>query len=866
MRRTQYAWALPTDLREWFDPPYCVGRLQEQAFLQTSLHDAAIGNGSVTFVTGAAGIGKSRLLRECVNSAVAVAALPVRCSARPLRGADLRAQVAALTSLSERKAVVVTVDDAHLAGSDDRQTLTALTSLSQSRRLALIVAVGDGDLSKLQIACRPATGARTVRLEPLDSVSMEILVHGLLRARDVRVDGAILQEIVDTSSGNPRYAIELGLAVEPGAQAGTLVPTSARAAIDELRNHMPQSSFDVLVACSVFGDRFDEGSLAKLLQRPVHRIVNALERACACDLIAEDVKAPGHFRFSHPALRKALYLSTISAKRTALHRRIDTRAVDASFENAQEAATILIDRADGLRVKRDFLAAADPYRAALRLLDPSSAAWRPAAYGLLECCDRLGWYAQTIQIVETLRTMDGFATEPYATRALQLALYAYLNECDADSARSMLTQFAQIVTEANRAEYVCLTLVLAYAYAHAGRRAEAAVLLEPIDGSALDALELRWRYHIARVAFNTTRRPLAQLLTEIDAALEIADGLGTGARVYAYDEATEAALQHGDIVEAERLNENAISVAAGTPSVARLARDAAKCGALLHYMRGNLARARTLVLENLQWRDAGKYTEGFHSGIGVAIGVHAGDVSLVDAYFDPELLALAVSRREAELCGLLLPGYAEILLARAHTDRLEHALSVCVSRDVIDPYLSVQTTIARYGSVDAFERLERQLEGYLNSSVAPIAPVHAAFVRAIVARRQGRLAQAKRLAGEAARGYDVFGWHLRQAQALEMAAEYGAAEALFVQCGATADARRAAAGLRRKNRRAPFGARLTVRENEVARLIARGRSDREVAHVLQISVRTVHHHVEAVLSKLGVRGRERIAAALDRSR
>ncbi|HXM06154.1 MAG TPA: ATP-binding protein, partial [Candidatus Acidoferrum sp.] len=89
---------MPTDLHEWFDPPYCVGRRREQALLQTSLHDAAIGNGSVTFVTGAPGIGKSRLLRECVNSAVALAALPVRCSARPLRGADLRAQVAALTS------------------------------------------------------------------------------------------------------------------------------------------------------------------------------------------------------------------------------------------------------------------------------------------------------------------------------------------------------------------------------------------------------------------------------------------------------------------------------------------------------------------------------------------------------------------------------------------------------------------------------------------------------------------------------------------------------------------------------------------------------------------------------------------------
>jgi DNA-binding NarL/FixJ family response regulator len=48
----------------------------------------------------------------------------------------------------------------------------------------------------------------------------------------------------------------------------------------------------------------------------------------------------------------------------------------------------------------------------------------------------------------------------------------------------------------------------------------------------------------------------------------------------------------------------------------------------------------------------------------------------------------------------------------------------------------------------------------------------------------------------------------------------------------------------------------------VARLVARGRSDREIALALQISVRTVHHHVEAILSKLGVHERTLVAAAL----
>jgi DNA-binding CsgD family transcriptional regulator/tetratricopeptide (TPR) repeat protein len=69
-------------------------------------------------------------------------------------------------------------------------------------------------------------------------------------------------------------------------------------------------------------------------------------------------------------------------------------------------------------------------------------------------------------------------------------------------------------------------------------------------------------------------------------------------------------------------------------------------------------------------------------------------------------------------------------------------------------------------------------------------------------------------------------------------------------------------GPRAVTRAAPAG--LTAREQEVLALLADGLADREISERLVISERTVHHHVSAVLSKIGVSSRT--AAAREAAR
>ncbi|MBB5936445.1 helix-turn-helix transcriptional regulator [Streptomyces zagrosensis] len=58
-----------------------------------------------------------------------------------------------------------------------------------------------------------------------------------------------------------------------------------------------------------------------------------------------------------------------------------------------------------------------------------------------------------------------------------------------------------------------------------------------------------------------------------------------------------------------------------------------------------------------------------------------------------------------------------------------------------------------------------------------------------------------------------------------------------------------------------YGDRLSPREQEVARLVAQGRANRDIAESLVLSTRTIEHHVASIMRKLNVTCRTDIAAA-----
>jgi len=132
---------------------------------------------------------------------------------------------------------------------------------------------------------------------------------------------------------------------------------------------------------------------------------------------------------------------------------------------------------------------------------------------------------------------------------------------------------------------------------------------------------------------------------------------------------------------------------------------------------------------------------------------------------------------------------------------------------------------------DARRRFEDALDGYRRSG----SPFEAARARAELGRTLAALGRA-----DAAR------------QELE------AAEAALRTIGARLDAERAGTADARVASELPAG--LTDREAEVLRLVAAGRSNREIADELVLSVKTVARHLSNIFFKLGVSSRTAAAA------
>jgi non-specific serine/threonine protein kinase len=139
----------------------------------------------------------------------------------------------------------------------------------------------------------------------------------------------------------------------------------------------------------------------------------------------------------------------------------------------------------------------------------------------------------------------------------------------------------------------------------------------------------------------------------------------------------------------------------------------------------------------------------------------------------------------------------------------------------------------------------------------------------VLAAASGQHALAARLLGAAEFGREVIGLSLQEPERstydlAAQTAQAGLSLEVFAACWAAGRALATSQAVEEALATMPEvpGARtvgtdngLTSRELEVLRLLAQGRTDREIAEALYVSLRTAHGHVGNILAKLGVNTR-----------
>jgi DNA-binding CsgD family transcriptional regulator len=125
-----------------------------------------------------------------------------------------------------------------------------------------------------------------------------------------------------------------------------------------------------------------------------------------------------------------------------------------------------------------------------------------------------------------------------------------------------------------------------------------------------------------------------------------------------------------------------------------------------------------------------------------------------------------------------------------------------------------------------------------------------------------------RIAADLARAHLLYGeWLRRRRRRIEAREQLRTAHDLFARFGMEAFAERARVELEatgeHARRRSPGTLdHLTPQEAEISRLVAEGRSNREIAGQLFISPSTVEYHLRKAYRKFGVKSRTQLAARL----
>lgn len=840
-----------------------IGREGCVAALAGAVAAASAGRFAVVEVCGDAGTGKSRML-ALAGELARDAGLEV--------GHDLGHG-------GDRRAFVL--DDLHRADRATLQRVEHLIRRPPAGGVLVVVAFRGArpPAGVVDAVGRAGEAARRIRLGPLR--------EGDVRAALPHCSPRRLQLLMRASHGIPRYLCVL--AELPDATLAELVRQGGDVEPDDVVVHALSAEFGTLSATAlrvaqaiaVSGDHAALELVACVARLPVRRVVAAVDELCGAGL---GTMRGAWFAFQHPLLCPAARATAGPAWRTRAHARaaeylsahggpppLLAHHLERSAQYGDEhAAATLLDAGDAL-VCRAPATAVRLLGTALRI---RPAGRRPA--------DTLR-YAQALALAGELDLGWDTLQEPLrhdsplrGDAALVGAEIACLKG-DLDTAAALLGDGQRPAAVLRRAALAALRDDVAGTAEHARAAPRRRGGRRPV----LVAAALAWR---AWAALHAGEVPAAR--AHARQAARLADGFGTVTlvpRVGLLGLLAAVETRLGDTTAAEGHLTRAYEVTDGTGQRAALPY-LLVVDAALQARLGRLPVALDLT------EQAASAAEGMGSAELVAMAAavrvlpllwvagpaavvgRSGELPRSPAWRRIARLGLATAHAVAEDAGCvvaLLSGPEETWPADPLT-RVVRLGGLAQAR-------------ALAGDLDAAFGAADEAQAVALGSGLDYETGLAWYATAQVTARAGRSVHAGELAARAAARFATCAAPVEEARARHLAAvcaghadrahaEVGLAKAGYAACGAdwllsqaTRDQRRIAArNARRRGSALDDAGVLTVRERQIADLVAGGLSNQQIADRLFLSRRTVESHLSRIFPKLAVRSRVAMARRLAR--
>jgi DNA-binding CsgD family transcriptional regulator/tetratricopeptide (TPR) repeat protein len=792
---------------------------------------------------------------------------------------EYRVALAVLTLLaekSEEQPVMCIVDDLHWLDVSSAQVLLFVARRLHAERVLMVFAAREDEVTP--------TGLQELNLGPLDVAATSFILAD--RSGATVVDD-VAAKVTAATGGNPLAIVELASLLSFDQLAGreplpSPLPLSAgveRLFADRVATLPIETRTLLLVAAS------DDTGAADVVFGAASRLgvdSGALEAAERAELVRVE---GGELRFRHPLVRSAIYGTAMLSERQSAHRALaevlKTRGEDDRFAWHLAAATVEFDptvvaelerAAERARSREAFASAAAAYeRAALlsekredrgRLLAEAAAdAWRagllPRAGRLIQAAEPLVDDVLLLANCYRLRGAIELAVGT-STTTMPLLIEAARRTADVDPRRAL-----ELLALAGEAAALADDDVAGIAIG------ELAASLD-IDVNARDGFFVALLVGFGHQFAGETAAALAAFREAIEAA---ADELDDPDLLLA---AGRAGFYAGDDEAALRFNRRIVARARSIGSVGCLAIAGSRL-AFAEILTGQWVSGLATAQETARLaEDTGQFELAAHAHAWQSIAAAwRGDSEAALAHVEQ-----ARASAEGHPMGLVddatrwAMGIVELNAGRAGAADTQ-------LRRITHPVISIASSLDRFeaalraGNIEGAERVADELDAYARASEAPWARARIAHCRALLVKDaevatglfETAITEYTRATRplEAGRAQLDYGSFLRrQRRRADARTPLRNAFEIFDALGATPWAERAQAELRatgetvRRREPAELG-RLTPQELQVARFVAQGLSNREVAAQLFLSPRTIDFHLRNVFSKLGLTSRVELA-------